>query len=292
MTEEATSPESGTTEAPSTIFKEDGSLIDNWNTFAPEGYEELKESKTLPRIKKIWDLGKSYEHVRRQVPLDKMPVPNENFTDDDWKEFYKAAGRPDSPEGYNITKPKEYPDDEWNQDFVNSFQDIAFKNGISVKQASGLMEWYRGVEEAAKEAQIQKDELEVRKIEDVLYKEWGAAKPQKIAMGQDAVRRACGDDFEYKERLLDKINRDPDLIKFASFLGSKFIEAGAPMPGIPTPGDIQARIDKEMGNNLSPEERAKLPYWNKSHPQHNHYVNLVAEMFKEKERNTKTGFQS
>lgn len=282
MAEEPTSPEVETNEKPSSFINPDGTLVENWHKLAPEGYEELRDDETLPRLKSFWDLGKSYRHVRKQVPLDKIAIPNEHSTDDDWKEWYKAGGRPNEAKEYNLTKPDDMDDGLWNQDFVNSFQEIAHKQGFNAKQVSNLMNWFLEVEKTAREAQTQAEEMEVREIEEAVYKEWGAAKPEKIRMGNLAVEKASEGDIEYKERLLDKINRDVDLIKFAAILGGKFIEAGAPMPTTPTPGDIEKRIAQEM---------AKPSYMDKSHPEHKHQVDLVAQLFKEKEASMKTGFQ-
>jgi maltose-binding protein MalE len=50
---------------------------------------------------------------------------------------------------------------------------------------------------------------------------------------------------EHKERLLAKFGNDPDFIRFASKVGSQFVESGAviPVTVAPTPGDIQTKID-------------------------------------------------
>ena len=65
-----------TTEAPSSIVKEDGSLVENWHTLLSD--ETLHDDQTLPRFKNVESLAKSYLNVRKQVPMDKIAIPTEN----------------------------------------------------------------------------------------------------------------------------------------------------------------------------------------------------------------------
>jgi hypothetical protein len=284
MTEDGqpTPAEPAITDAPSIVSK-DGSLVENWHTLAPEGYEDLKESKTLPRIKNIWDFGKSYEHVRRQVPMDKIAKPTEHFTDQDWEEWHNAGGRPPTPQDYNIQKPEDFPDELWNQDNANSAQDLFHRIGLNQNQVNELLNWNNQLTLDAKKVMDEATAQKVQEVEDKLHKDWGAAYDQKIQMGNMAIEKDPDTkDPEYKERLLDKVNRDPDLIRFASNLGAKFIEAGAPMPNIPTPDEINSRISQEM---------QKKSYTDRNHPDHKNQVKVVERLFKERAENMKTGFQ-
>jgi hypothetical protein len=284
MAEETTPPvgeQPSTT--PTSPFKDDGSLVDNWNTMAPEGYEELRDDKTLPRIKKFWDLGKSYVNVRRQVPLEKIARPTENFTDDDWNEWYRAGGRPDTPEDYAIKRPKDFPETHWDDNRSKEFQKLFHQIGLSKKQADKLVEFNNQEVMKALQAQEQQEEIEFQKLNDQLHAKWGAAYNEKVHLGDIAIEKGVNGDLDYKERLLDKINSDPDLIEFASNLGSLFVEHKIiERPTIPTPGDLQTQINNAM-NDPS--------YLNASHPNHKRQVQLVAQLFKEKEKNSqvKTG---
>lgn len=272
MTEEAQN-----SNAPTSIIGEDGNFVKNWQTLLKD--ESLHEDKTLGTIKNPESLAKSYVHVRKQVPLDKIAKPTENYGDEDWNQWYEAGGRPPTAADYNIQKPEEFPEEHWNKELMTNAQEVFHKIGLNQKQAKELMSWYNQTSLSAIQAEAQNNETQVREVEDALHREWGAAFSEKVRIGNLAVEKAVTDkngrvDEEYKIRLLDKINRDPDLIKMTSNLGGKFIEAGAPMPGIPTPGDIQNRINEEM---------AKPAYCTAAHPDHKRQVQLVQRLFQEKQ---------
>src|SRR4030042_4083658 len=249
MSEENAAPVTGqpAPTTPTNPFTADGTLVENWHTMAPEGYEELRDSKTLPRIKKFWDLGKSYENVRKQVPLDKMPRPNEGWGESEWHEFYKAAGRPDTPQDYNIKRPDDFPEELWNKMKVEKYQDVFHKLGLSKKQAEELFKINN--EEAlkiTKEAEQQR-EFEFQALKDKLVKKWGNAYNQNVHLGEIAVDKAAKGDDEFKQRILDKVNADPDLIEMTANLGSLFAEHKiVETTKIPTPGDLQAQINEIM----------------------------------------------
>ena len=105
-------------------------------------------------------------------------------------------------------------------------------------------------------------------------------------LGNIAIAEAVKDkngivNEEYKARLLEKVNKDPDLIRLVSNLGSKFSEHGIIHDtGIPTVGDLTTQINEEM---------AKESYTKKSHPNHKNQVQLVAKLFRDKAASTKTG---
>lgn len=289
MSEEQTPPENP--EQPSSPFNEDGTLVENWQALAPEGYEELRESQTLPRLKKFWDVAKSYEHVRRQVPLDKIAKPNENFTDSDWEAWYEAGGRPETAADYGIKRPKDYPEELWDEQRSQGYQDLFHKIGLSKAQSDALVAYNNEQTLALKKTLDQQEELNFKTLEDNLHTKWGAAYDQNVHLGNIAIEKGSKGDLEYKERLLDKINSDPDLIEFASNLGSLFAEHKiVEDTKIPTPGDYDEQISKAMGMDLSPEQRKNHPYLNRNHPDHKRQVEMVKRLFEEKNKSLKTGF--
>jgi hypothetical protein len=47
-------------------------------------------------------VAKSYVSASQMIGRDKVPIPKEG---EDWSDFYKAAGRPDDPNGYEFKPP-------------------------------------------------------------------------------------------------------------------------------------------------------------------------------------------
>jgi hypothetical protein len=232
MTEEGDVPEVPEPTVPPSLVSADGSLVDGWQQYAPEGFEDLKDDKTLSTIKNVWNLGKSYVHVRKQVPLDKMPRPNESWGDEEWSEFYKAAGRPETPKDYGDI-PKE----------------TFHKLGLTPRQVEGIRTlnadhdaiYTKAVEEAEKDFNT--------RLWDQLHDKWGRAYDQKVFRGEKAIERGTKGDEGFHERLLAKINKDPDLIEFVANIEDQFSEhEPVERPNIPTPDDLQQQIDKLMAD--------------------------------------------
>jgi len=231
--------------APASPFNADGTFVENWHTMAPDGYEELREDKTLPRLKNPWDMARSYVQVRKQVPLDKMPRPNENFSEQDWGEFHKAGGRPDTAGDYNIKRPDEIPEELMPKEIVEGFQELFHKIGLSKKQSDALTAYNNEKTIEAIQDMAQKEEQEGIAVWDAIHKEWGRAFDQNVHRGNVAIHAGSNGDEGLEQRLLAKANKDPDLLKLVSNLGGKFTE-NTPFESssVPTPSDLQTQIAK------------------------------------------------
>src|SRR6056300_628644 len=72
------------------------------NTSTPATWKETisEEFRTNPNIEKFTEidaLAKSYINAVSMIGQDKVPVPNQNSTEDQWNEVYSKLGRPESP---------------------------------------------------------------------------------------------------------------------------------------------------------------------------------------------------
>ena len=54
--------------------------------------EELQNEPSLKNFSDAGQLAKSFIHAQRMVGQDKMAAPNNNFTDEDWKETFTKLG--------------------------------------------------------------------------------------------------------------------------------------------------------------------------------------------------------
>jgi len=273
--------QTGTTEAVTTpvpIIGEDGKFTENWRETLPE---DIREEKCLQTFGDIQGMSKSLVHALRTVGKDKITVPSETATDEEWGEYYKAGGRPDTAADYNFAKPDDFPEELYSQDYANEVQDIFFKFGGSKKLATALFAHNLGYVLKQAKAKNDADDFDLKEVEDGLYRDWGNAYEQKKHLGNVAIERGVAGDEEFKARLVEKFGKNPDFVRFASNIGSKFAEHGdIAVTGIPTPQEMDAKIKEEM---------AKDSYTNPKHPNHKNQVLLVARLFREKNKSTKTG---
>ena len=249
MPDEETPPIEGqapeTPTVPPSLVSADGTLVDGWQQHAPEGYEDLKDDKTLSTFKNVFALGKSYSHVRKQVPMDKMPRPSETWGFAEWDEFHKAGGRPDTAKDYNIKRHKDISEDAMPQSVIDGFQEVLFKHGASKKLVEALVAY--NDEQTLKMMKTTQDaEVEQNtQLWDQLHDEWGRAYDQRVGRAEKAIERGTDGSEGFYRRVLDKVNKDADLIKWAANIEDHFSEKDL-VEGtrVDTPADIQAQIDE------------------------------------------------
>ena len=278
---EASATATETTEAP--LVGSDGNLRENWQQTLDE---DLREDKTLATIKSFNGAMRSVVNARQMVGKDKMVIPTAESGDEVWDAYHKIGGRPDTALDYGFKRPDDFPEEHWDDDFMLKAQEILHKGGASKKLGEDLLALNIESAKAAVEKQRQKEEFELDELNRKLDADWGLARDQKMHLGNIAVAEAVKDkngvvNEEFKARLLEKVNKDPDLIRMVSNLGAKFSEHGVIHDaGIPTVGDLDAKIKDEM---------AKESYTKKSHPNHKNQVKLVSKLFQDKAATTKTG---
>lgn len=245
-------PEQAPNPPPTSIVDADGKLVDNWQSHAPKGYEDLVDDESLKTLKSVWDMGKSYVHVRKQVPLDKTALPTDKWGDTEWSEWHKAGGRPETAADYGIKRHEEIPEEAMTQEVIDGYQELFHKIGLSKKQSDAIGEHNTELLLKQIKDMAQAEEDQNNQTSDGLRKLWGLAYDQNVHRGNVAIEKDkdIEGDPAYKARLLEKVNKDPDLIRFASNMGYKFVEHKiVEDPGIPSPGDLQTQISEVMADS-------------------------------------------
>lgn len=260
------------------LVNADGTFVKDWTTKLKD--ETLHNDPTLIRFKGIEELSSGHVNVRRQVPMDKMPRPTEHFTDTDWEDFHKAGGKPETAGDYNITRDEKIPEEAMTKQMIEGYQELFHKIGLSKKQSDAISAYNSEQMISQLTTMAQQSEMDFNTLKDGLTKKWGLAFEQNthlgnIAIDKGAIKGADGKvDLDAKERLIDKINKDPDLIEFASNLGSLFAEHKiVEDPSIPSIGDMDSKIR---------EAQAHPAYMDSRHIEHDRQVQLVSHLIKEK----------
>src|SRR6056300_2091733 len=115
--------------------------------------EEFRQDPNIAKFTEIDALAKSYINATRMIGQDKVAVPNNNSTDDQWNEVYDKLGRPESADKYKLEVQSETaPLDEG---AIKSFAENAHKLGLNNRQAQGILEYYKeSMEGSAHQAKI------------------------------------------------------------------------------------------------------------------------------------------
>lgn len=232
--------------------------------------EEFRNDPNISKFTEIDALAKSYINATRMIGQDKIPVPNQNSTEDQWNEVYSKLGRPESPDKYKLDfKSEVAPIDEG---AVKSFAEVAHKTGLNEKQAQAILDFYKqNSEQSLQQSKIDTETAQAN-AEQQLRQEWGGNFDANIKRAASIAKQ------NMKPEMLDMQLKDgtrlgdhPDFIKgFANIANllseDKFVGTAAENDA--TIRDYDAEIKAITGD-------LNGPFWNSGHPEHDKLVQQV-----------------
>lgn len=229
---------------------------DNWRDTLPE---DIRESASLSKFTTLEGLAKSYVSLEGKLGTERIPIPK---TDEDWANWYKAAGRPDDAKGYEFAKPEKLPEGlEYSEDQDNRFREIAHKHGLNQSQAQALRQEFLEFMGSGAADQTAQAEVARAEGEAALKIEWGNAYPQKLAEANAAMKKYAGDDFAAWAEETGAGN-DPRLIQaFARIADATMGESELVGRGEQehTPADLDAAISTFRGAHHEALNDARHP---------------------------------
>ena len=232
--------------------------------------EEFREDPNIAKFTELDALAKSYINATRMIGQDKVAIPNENSTDDQWQEVYGKLGRPESPDKYQLEANSDVvPLDEG---AIKQFAENAHQLGLNNKQAQGILEFYKNsMEGSAQQNQIDMETAQAN-AEQELRKEWGRAYEDNIKKA-GAVAKANMDANILDMQLKDgtRLGDHPSIIKGFANIANLMSEdklVSTESENVSQGIDYDAEISKIVNDRDG-------PYWNKAHPDHDKIVQKV-----------------
>ena len=232
--------------------------------------EEFRNDPNISKFTEIDALANSYINATRMIGQDKVAVPNESSTDDQWQEVYGKLGRPESPDKYKLEVQSETaPLDDT---AIKQFAENAHQLGLNNKQAQGILEFYKNsMEGSIQQARVDTETAQAN-AEQELRKEWGRSYDENIKKAGAIAKANMSEDILNME-LKDgtRIGDHPSVIKgFASIanLMSEDKLVSTESENVDRGTDYEAEISKLVNDRDG-------PYWNKSHPDHDKVVQQV-----------------
>lgn len=228
----------------------------------------------------LTNLMKSYYHAQKSIGRDKVVIPNENSTPDEWNEFYqKALGVDPAPENYRI----EFKDDKvphFNEQLREQFRQKAHELRVPPDKAAQLAEFFNEqIDQSVKTLQGRTQE-QVRQGVEKLQTDWGEAYDSRVNSAKRFIKEHGTDEFrEYLKQT--GLGQDPGVIKFFGDFAAKFYGEGkVPKEGsgtgeVLTPTEAKSRINEIMGDK-------KHPYHNAKDPRHKDAVREMTRLFEMK----------
>lgn len=178
--------------------------------------DEMLRSNIFSSIKSTSDIVKGYYHAQKLVGHDKVVVPNEKSTPEQWKAFYERGGLPSKLEDYKTDIPKLYESDE----FKNEIYKTAMDNFIKPEQLKSILSI---VDKHNNKIADSMDAEEKTKYETTvanLTKEWGTEYGRNIKVINSTLKHLAGDEM-YNSIMDSDLADNEHFIKFMHGLAGK-----------------------------------------------------------------------
>lgn len=169
----------------------------------------------------------SYLSLEKLISSKGVIPPGPNATPEEKSAFFKALGRPDTPEGYGLKMPekigdKPFPKELWNDQQAAGFAKVAHSLGLTPAQTQALVEFDAARSLTAHEGTTAATQQAQQAAVTALKAEWGADYAKNLALAQQAAKEAGGDAL-----LAHPLANDPLFIKAMAKVGGMIIETPA-----------------------------------------------------------------
>ena len=264
---ETTTPTTEETKQETQIEQPVPTVAKSWKEAIPE---ELRNDPNISKFTELEALAKSYVNATRMIGQDKVAVPNNNSTEDQWNEVYDKLGRPESADKYQLeVKSDVVPLDE---SAIKQFAENAHQLGLNNKQAQGILEFYKNsMESSAQQSKIDNETAQAN-AEQELRKEWGSNYENNIKKAGSIAKANMNPevlDMELKDGT--RLGDHPAIIKGFANIANLMSEdklVSTESENVSQGTDYEAEISKIVNDRDG-------PYWNKSHPDHDKVVQQV-----------------
>lgn len=165
----------------------------SWRDALPE---DIRSSPSLSKFDTMEGFAKSYVNLERMLGSEKVPVPKEGDAEG-WERFYKAAGKPDTPDAYGFKAPEQIPEGmTYNPDLDKQIAGIFHKANLNRQQAAAVREGLLEITgkgaldalESGKQAENER-RIAIQRAEEALKSEWGTAFEQRGKVAGAAINK-------------------------------------------------------------------------------------------------------
>lgn len=248
---EATPPVTPAAEAPAVVATP--AVGGSWRDTLPV---DMRDDQTLSQIPDIEALAREHINVQKVIGADKIARPQEDWTPEQFDEFYTKLGRPAKVEDYDLAgveAPEGLPVIEG---FQESMVGEMHKLGLSSTQVAGILKsYYEGQGAQFEAAGVDRQQASEAGIQD-LRNEWGKSFDAQVDLANRALRAGAGDQFEALSQIElsdgSLLGNNPAIIKVFAALGGKMSEHGlvgaAASRSTVSPSEAGAQIAKLKGD--------------------------------------------
>tara|TARA_B100000085_G_scaffold73255_1_gene65713 strand:+ start:620 stop:1498 length:879 start_codon:yes stop_codon:yes gene_type:complete len=280
VTEQAT-PVEAPVESTESVSQEQVSES-SWRDSLPE---DIRDHKSISHFTDVGALAKSYMNAQSMIGKDKIVIPGQSATEEEWRETYTKLGLPATSSEYQFDSNAGLGENmEVDENLIGWFKEVAHKVGLNNSQAQSLIEqWNANNSELAsmnEETARQSQEASAKQ----LRQEWGQAYDNNLAMSQNVIDKFFTGDKEalFETSLADgtRLGDNAEFIKMMASVG-EFINSRIGEDSIDGLQGTTAYNPTQLEDELKKLQDLNGPYGDKKHPEHDSYVRKVSELYEQ-----------
>ena len=262
----------GSSDAPAT----DAQAPADWRSGLPE---DIRNDPSLADIKDVGAMAKSYINGQKLIGKNRISLPGEGATDEEWSAFHSQLGRPEKSNLYDFGERPALPDGlEYDEGFETAYKDLAFKAGLTSQQAKTIFDGYHEYIQTKSSAEGENSAAQSAEWVNSLKKEFGKAYNERVELASRAVDTYG--DGQLKEWLDNSgMGNNPMMVKLFAKIGEGIAEGrsdSAQQRGfIMTPDQAKQEIAR-----YNRDQTFMAAYQNGDNPGHGEAVNKMNSLFK------------
>lgn len=238
---------------------------DDWKAVIDD--EGLRGDKALEPIQSVENLAKAYVNASSMIGRDKIPLPGEHSSAEDWGEVYDRLGRPESADAYALEAGEE-PD----ENLLGWFKNTAHEIGLNNTQAQKLMVAYNDLAAGQEEEAPDLEGIRAQVTAD-LRKEYGNAYDDRMSLANGMLSQ-LGNDELTEIQLADGslLGDSPEFIKSMVGIGEYIRDKVSEDDFAGFEKSNTAMTPAEAQDKLREIEAPNGPLFDGKHPQHDFFV--------------------
>lgn len=216
----------------------------------------LQSDPSVTKFKSAEDMAKSYINLQRAFGANKVAVPTEKSSKEEWDAYFEKAGMPKDAQGYELADTEEGA-----LISKKDFAEFARQNRFTNAQAKGLQEWFVGQMTAKQKAHIEAIEAKKGETEAVLRKELGEKYDATLMSAKKALDIFT--DAQDRDSLIEEFGNDTRFIKMLAKISSHVSEGSlgdlGRIKSVLTPMEAEAEYMDIVKNKADPAHNPAHP---------------------------------
>lgn len=187
-----------------------------WTAALPENLKGYVTNKGFKDPSSVVDAYQNLEKLIG-VPKDRLiKIPEKEDDSAAWSDIFNRLGRPEKPEGYQLTVPEGQ-----SKDFADWASKTFHKLGISRKQGEALVNEWNGLQKTTNDGATTARQSVEQAQREAVKKEWGAAYDENLKIMEHGAQK-----FGLDKTAVEKLGQSLGIDKTAKLLYQIGVQLG------------------------------------------------------------------